>query len=262
MSSDNTGVRLRLTVKGGSSYTNNDRIILRQMSLTKSTGAGLCGKVGYGSFEQTRTGTALSSLWTASVVPVSGSPYTPSLTTETVSGFEGKSLKLTGTGAGSIYTVSQVLYEAPTSEYNAYVSNPYVIYPKQYRITGRAKGENTIPSNCSEFRLKLMVDYAFYDENNILQNKEDDLFQSAFSKSTESWQYVCGMAATPKNAFIKKISIVIDYSGQVGTAWFDDVSVCFTDSDENCARYSRCAAIRRRSSRSASATSWAATTSM
>ena len=74
--------------------------------------------------------------------------------------------------------------------------------------------------------------------SNISENKEDDLFQSDFSKSTESWQYVCGMATTPKNAFIKKISIVIDYSGQVGTAWFDDVSVCFTDSDENCARYS------------------------
>ena len=236
VSADNSGVRVRLRLVGGSSYTNDDRIILRQMSLTKSVGAGLFGKVGYGSFEQTRTGTALSALWNASVVPVSGSSYSPSLTTETVTGFEGKSLKLTGTGAGSTYTVSQVLYEAPTSEYNAYASNPYAIHSKQYRISGRASGEKTIPSDCAKFELKLVFDIAYFNAQGQLTT---DTLEKAipFSKDTESWQYVCGMAATPKNAFIKKISIVIDYSGQVGTAWFDDVSVCFTDSDENCAGY-------------------------
>ena len=236
VSADNSGVRVRLRLVGGSSYTNDDRILLRQMSLTKSVGAGLFGKVGYGSFEQTRTGTALSALWNASVVPVSGSSYSPSLTTETVTGFEGKSLKLTGTGAGSTYTVSQVLYEAPTSEYNAYASNPYAIHSKQYRISGRASGEKTIPSDCAKFELKLVLDIAYFNGQGQLQT--DTLERSVpFSKNTEGWQYVCGMAATPENAFIKKISIVIDYSGQVGTAWFDDVSVCFTDSDENCAGY-------------------------
>ena len=236
VSADNSGVRVRLRLVGGSSFTSDDRIILRQMSLTKSVGAGLFGKVGYGSFEQTRTGTALSALWNASVVSVSGSSYSPSMTTETVTGFEGKSLKLTGTGAGSTYTVSQVLYEAPTSEYNAYASNPYAIHSKQYRISGRASGEKTIPSDCAKFELKLVLDIAYFNGQGQLQT--DTLERSVpFSKNTEGWQYVCGMAATPKNAFIKKISIVIDYSGQVGTAWFDDVSVCFTDSDENCAGY-------------------------
>ncbi len=236
VSADNTGVRVRLRLIGGSSFTSDDRILLRQMSLTKSVGAGLFGKVGYGSFEQTRTGTALSSLWTASAVSASGSPSTPSITTETVTGFEGKSLKLTGTGAGSTYTVSQVLYEATAAEYSAYTSAPYVIHPKQYRISGRAKGEDTIPSDCSRFELRLVFDIAYFNAQGVLQT--DTLERIVpFSKNTEAWQYVCGMAATPKNAFIKKISIVIDYSGQVGTAWFDDVSVCFTASDENCAGY-------------------------
>ncbi len=222
--SGSTNCRARIYVDSGSNPTEFDYIELKQVSLTKAVGCGLVSKVEYGSFEQ--TGSALlSARW---------SMTSGSVSTSAAAGFEGQSLVMNGIGIGPQYRAKQTVYEASSDEFSDYCNhtNLYSIQPKEYLVSGRVKSADASYSDQSTFALVLSVTYKALNGST-----ETEEYPVSFLADCRSWQYVSDIVKTEKNRFVQKIEIACDFSNQSGTAYFDDVVVCFAGLDESTVYY-------------------------
>jgi len=218
-----------IEVVGESNADASDCVLVSHATLSKSVGYSMNNKVNYGSFETSviSSGTTthpLGTFWS-----IVGSSDT-SVNVATHSLLSGLSLYMTGGGVTNERYVRQTIYNASSYEISSFTSGQtaYNIKPKQYRVSGRALSTNAIPSSNSIFAIVVAVTYM--DRSG---NTEIDEYSFPFNDYTDSWQYVSGVFSTASGRFVKHIEIRCEFSGQTGSVYFDDISLCYLKTDNS-----------------------------
>ena len=225
--------RIDISVTGESSLSEATAVSFDNIMLAKSNGAQAYNMVKNGDFENTSVyadGSLLyppSVFWTMSADSYSSSP---SFVTS-VSPFY-KTLKLTG-NVGSKQIAEQVVYAATSADMADFNSGygRTGMFPKVFKISGFGRASSVMHSPNAIFALRLDVTYyRGYGTSETVSQYYN------FCEDTNQWQYVCGTFIVPPNSMIQEVKICCEYSGNVGTAYFDDISVIW-DSEGTATQY-------------------------
>lgn len=225
---------ISIEVKANTPNAAGDYIDVKQLTLAKALGNSAHNKVNYGSFESSLISSGTTAYPYTQFWTVNGSATTVnSLNSDTLP--TGTSLKITGTGINNQSYVSQTVYEASSTEINAYKSDTsaFLTPSKQYRISGRALSENALPAGDSTFGVRVRITYMDTSGAEIeLDEQYTDTFVS-FNSEIASMQFASGIASTIEGLFVKKIEIICEFNNQTGTAYFDDIAFSYIGTDTN-----------------------------
>ena len=220
--------KISLEVIGGADVSDEDYIRVSHMILTKGIGSGLTSRVTYGAFEPSvMNGT--SSLSASDFWNSHGASETVHTTTYAS---QSHSLFMYGGNVQTPYYVSQTIYEASTADRNYYIANQgnsYATNSKQYRISGRAMASGVLANENSRFEIRAEITEIYFE--NGVQKTAIVSKSIKFNKSNPGWQFASAIIETTKNRFVDKIVVYCDYSYQIGTAFFDEIAVCYIGTD-------------------------------
>ena len=209
-----------------SAYPSDDHSLsLRQVSLTKALGTGLFSMAEFGGFESTSWDEVPAERWSGigdGNTVVSGvSP-------------DGACLRMNGAGYSQQNICRQTVFETTAADYNAFLNRQtqYRRPAKQFRLSAAGKSTGSNAGTSASFSAALQVTY-WGSGNGVTETCPLE-----FSRDTEAWQYASAVMTVPEDRCVKKIEILLNYSGQTGTAWFDDISFCFVGVDEGVTDYS------------------------
>lgn len=150
-------------IVSGSSYVD-----VSHMTLSKSTGVSAFSRVQNGSFE----------LYNSSNVPTYWTPYlSNSLSVIDCSDApDGYSLRINGGGVGWQTYAEQTIFETSAADKSTFISSPYTVTSKQYRVSGRAKASSALANPASTFGIRVIIKYI--DESGAAQY--DDVSNLSF----------------------------------------------------------------------------------
>ena len=168
-----------------------------------------------------------TSFWTMSDDSYSTSP---SLVTSSSPFY--KTLRLTG-DIDSKQVAEQIVYAASSTDLAKFASGygGTGIYPQVFKISGFGRATSVMHSPNATFALRFDVTY--YRSGGSSETVSQ---YYNFCEDTTNWQYVSGTFIIPENSMIKEIKVCCEYSGNVGYAYFDDISVIW-DSEGTTTQY-------------------------
>lgn len=226
--------KITLSVTGGSSLTESTYVSFDNVMLSKSNGAQVYNMVQNGDFENTSVTSSGStrysptSFWTMSDDSYSTSP---SLVTSSSPFYQ--TLRLTG-DIDSKQVAEQIIYTASQSDLDAYDYDGYGgtgMYPEVFKISGFGMASSIMHSPNATFALRFDVTY--YKGSGTSETVSQ---YYNFCEDTTNWQYVSGTFIIPEYSMIQEIKVCCEYSGNVGYAYFDDISVIW-DSEGTTTQY-------------------------
>ena len=212
-----------LMLTGKASTASGSSIDVRHMTLARSIGFSSYSRVENGSFERS-SGSSVTS-WTASDNAVVAAEYAGTGSPL------GNSLKLTSSGAEYNCYAEQTVYCASNEEFEAYKNAPYSILSKQYRVSGRGMSDSVMSGDESLFGIRVTITYYYYSSGAAITTSESIIIP--FNKYADGWQFTSDVITTEPNRFIKEIRVACEYSHQIGSAYFDDIALCFVGCDES-----------------------------
>ena len=215
--------KISVVVEGHANLTKTVRVDFDNIMLSKSSGTQPYNMVQNSDFENTHVYSngsvryAPTSFWS---VGEESSIANYSLVTAT-SPFN-KALQFGGNVNGK-NSVEQTIYSASSldlSEYDDNIMAGVSDLPQHLLISGFGKATSIMHSNSSRFALRLDVTYYYGEGRTETESKYFD-----FCEDTTNWQYVSGTFTIPAYYMVKEIKICCEYSGNIGYAYFDDISV-------------------------------------
>ena len=211
-----------LMLTGKASTASGSSIDVRHMTLARSMGFSSYSRVENGSFERS-SGSSITS-WTASDNAVVSAEYAGTGSPL------GNSLKLTSSGPEYNCYAEQTVYCASNDEFEAYKNAPYSILSKQYRVSGRGMSDSVMSGDESLFGIRVTITYYYYSSGTAITTSESIIIP--FNKYADGWQFTSDVITTEPNRFIKEIRVACEYSHQIGSAYFDDIALCFVGCDD------------------------------
>ena len=209
----------------------NDYVRVAHMTLSKSLGYSANNKVNYGSFETSVISSGsntypISTFWTS----FGGND---GINIEQVGDISGNALKIVGAGVGQPRSVFQIIYKASDTEKEYFLNNyeSFSVWSKQYRISGRGYSASDLASSNSTFGIRVIVTYL--EEWGDPYTEE---FFVPFNKFIDTWQYASEVFDS-SGQFIYSIEISCEFNGQIGTAYFDDISLSYLGTDNSPTTY-------------------------
>ncbi len=146
---------------------------------------------------------------------------------------DGKNLVLSVNGTlQSDNSVGQVIYQASESVIEAFEADGNTgtkisTKPAVFVVSGFGKATNAMSGDNSTFALRLDAKYL---KPNGTQDTETKYF--SFNPASKNWQYVNGVYSVPEEKkLLTELKISCEYSGNIGMAYFDNVSVILNDSN-------------------------------
>lgn len=143
-----------------------------------------------------------------------------------------KTLRLKGY-VDSKQVAEQIIYSASDADLGNYSSGYGGIgmYPQVFKISGFGRASSIIHNPNAKFALRFDVTY-------YKKNAESETVSQYynFCEDTLDWQYVSGSFIIPAYSMIQEIKVCCEYSGNVGYAYFDDISVIL-DSEGTTSQY-------------------------
>lgn len=212
-----------LVLNGKSTTAAGSTVSVRHMTLARSIGFSAFSRVENGSFERSSSSTIDS--WTVPSGVTASAEYAGDAL------LLGNSLKLVADNVLNSNCVEQTVYRASDSDISAYLSESYPISPKQYRVSGRGMADHVMGGADSIFGIQVTIKYVSQTAGGISHTSRT--YTVPFNKYTGGWQFASDIVSTEKNRFVEEIKIGCVYSRQHGTAYFDDISLCFVGDDDN-----------------------------
>ena len=210
---------MKLTVTGGS------YVEVSHMTLSKTVGVSAFNKVQNGSFELNN-----------SLVPTYWTPADTSTPLSVASGGDfpsGYALKVNGFNLTTSSYAEQTIFAASASEVAEFRAAPYNVTSKQYRISARGRATSIIANELSTFGIRVIISYI-----TATGSRKQDETMIPFNKYTSQWQLAEGVFSTQSGSyFVESIKIRCEYNRQNGTAYFDDVAMCYVGNDPSVAQY-------------------------
>ncbi|MBO4983009.1 MAG: RHS repeat protein, partial [Clostridia bacterium] len=219
---DATGYTMGIYLEGNSLIENEESIKIDNVMLAKTTGASSYNYVNFGDAQFQVYDLDDTNGWQSRLTQVDEG--------------HGRSLYVEGTinYEASVY---QTIYTAPQSLIDQYLDpiNGGGFATSQDRIftlSGFAKADSAIPSNKSTFALNLNISY--YSAGEL----KGEPILAKFNPGYAGWQFSTVTFVLPTGSFIKEIKVECEYSHNIGTAYFDDISLtCDTDSQTTTYEY-------------------------
>ena len=82
----------------------------------------------------------------------------------------------------------------------------------------------------SLFGIRVTITYYYYSSGAAITTSESIIIP--FNKYADGWQFTSDVITTEPNRFIKEIRVACEYSHQIGSAYFDDIALCFVGCDD------------------------------
>ena len=209
--------RIQLKFLGASGAVEDftDKIKVDNLMLSKHNGAEPYNAVQNGSFEQdSMISSSQNGVWETNV-STNTIISTNSLTQDEI-------LKVEAYMGEN--RVGQTIYEATDAIKTQFLSSSnYSSLPLKLFVSGFGKATFASQAENSVFGLRLEVSY-------LTKNGVNEIVSKYFNFNTDSkeWQFVSGIYSVPENnKLITKIRICCEYSNNLGTAYFDNISVQF-----------------------------------
>ena len=214
--------KISVSVTDKSSTEANTCVSVDNIMLSKSIGAQPYNMVYCGDFETTSvnsTGASLHAPTNFWKMTSESSTSSVSIVTDPAPFY--KALRLTGDVDGT-QVAEQILYSASASALES--GNGRTTEPQFLKISGFARATSVMHNPNSVFALKLSVKY--YQNNTPVEQ------YYRFCEDNNGWQYINGSFIIPKHVIVEEIKISCEYSGNIGFAYFDDISVVFDSEGE------------------------------
>ena len=213
-----------LVLNGKSTTTAVSSISVRHMTLARSVGFSTFSRIENGSFERSSGSTITS--WTVPAGITASAVYAGDAS------ILGNSLRITATDIENENYVEQTVYRASDSDLATYKSEKYSIYPKQYRISGRAMADKAMSGDQSIFGIRVTIKYFYYISSGGSSAEVTRTHIIPFNNYAVGWQFASDVISTEAGKFVREIKVSCVYSHQEGTAYFDDIAMCFVGCDE------------------------------
>ena len=204
--------RVKVTIKftASQNQTTAPDILVDRVMLEKNIGNTEYSLVSYGSFDTVGLNSSgaqipLSSYWSTETGAA------PTVATDTQFG---NVAKITGNVTSDKY-IMQRIYEAEASELSSLRSSASA---QDYIVSGFAKSDGAMLPSDSLFELEVKITYY----KNGTDRTEVEKF--GFVPGYVGWQFTGGAFRT-EDVCVKYIDIYCRYSNQIGTAYFDNISV-------------------------------------
>ena len=215
-------VSLVLSDKNNTSAVSS--ISVRHMTLARSVGFSTFSRIENGSFERSSGSTITS--WTVPAGITASAVYAGDAS------ILGNSLRIMATDIENENYVEQTVYRASDSDLATYKSEKYSIYPKQYRISGRAMADKAMSGDQSIFGIRVTIKYFYYISSGGSSAEVTRTHIIPFNNYAVGWQFASDVISTEAGKFVREIKVSCVYSHQEGTAYFDDIAMCFVGCDE------------------------------
>ena len=199
-------------------------ISVRHMTLARSVGFSTFSRIENGSFERSSGSTITS--WTVPAGITASAVYAGDAS------ILGNSLRIMATDIENENYVEQTVYRASDSDLATYKSEKYSIYPKQYRISGRAMADKAMSGDQSIFGIRVTIKYFYYISSGGSSAEVTRTHIIPFNNYAVGWQFASDVISTEAGKFVREIKVSCVYSHQEGTAYFDDIAMCFVGCDE------------------------------
>ena len=227
--------KIVISVIGKSPLTGEADISFDNIMLAKSDGAQAYNMVQNGDFENTSVTSNGSTRYSPGTFwEMSDDSYASAPTfyeSNTATPFF-KTLRLKGY-VDSKQVAEQIIYSASDADLGNYSSGYGGIgmYPQVFKISGFGRASSIIHNPNAKFALRFDVTY-------YKKNAESETVSQYynFCEDTLDWQYVSGSFIIPAYSMIQEIKVCCEYSGNVGYAYFDDISVIL-DSEGTTSQY-------------------------
>jgi len=203
------------------SYTfSSGSVIIDDAMLAKATGAQNYNMVKAGDFEVTSVHESGSTRYIPKTFWFTNTETNSRvLVDETKTGISGNYLTVNGE-IGKAVTAEQSIYYAGFDSVTAEaLEHMGYSYPVALSVSAFGKADSVIPNASSFFGIKLKVEYY------TLGGSEEEIYRFAFSKETDEWQYLSGTCVIPAGMPVKRVTVYCEYTNNVGTACFDNISV-------------------------------------
>ena len=203
------------------SYTfSSGSVIIDDAMLAKATGAQNYNMVKAGDFEVTSVHESGSTRYIPKTFWFTNTETNSRvLVDETKTGISGNYLTVNGE-IGKAVTAQQSIYYAGFDSVTAEaLEHMGYSYPVALSVSAFGKADSVIPNSSSFFGIKLKVEYY------TLGGSEEEIYRFAFSKETDEWQYLSGTCVIPAGMPVKRVTVYCEYTNNVGTACFDNISV-------------------------------------
>ena len=213
-----------LVLNGKSTTAAVSSISVRHMTLARSVGFSTFSRIENGSFERSSGSTITS--WTAPAGITASAVYAGDAS------ILGNSLRITATDIENENYVEQTVYRASDSDLATYKNEKYSVYPKQYRISGRAMADKAMSGEQSIFGIRVTIKYFYYISSGGSSAEVTRTHIIPFNNYAVGWQFASDVISTEAGKFVREIKVSCVYSHQEGTAYFDDIAMCFVGCDE------------------------------
>ena len=87
-------------------------------------------------------------------------------------------------------------------------------------VSGWGRSTNNMVGVTSHMGLTIVVRYT---------TNQEETFRFSFDTRIETWQYIQGVCITDKTKTVAKVFVKCEYTNQIGTAFFDNISLCRGD---------------------------------
>ena len=142
------------------------------------------------------------------------------VTTSSVSPLLSQSLRIYCADINSICTAKQIVYQSSEGIRSGI---------RKFVVSGYGRSEAAVLSNNAFFGIKVEVKYS--GEN------KPDIFEYNFDPTFKDWQFTSGIFETRDYSVIESITVICEFSGQLGaSAYFDNISIVDA-TDYNTLRY-------------------------
>ena len=210
-----TNYRVGVYLVANSSATSSDSISVDNIMLAKTTGISQYNYVNYADLENYTTGSGLGKWDLTTGAAISNLAYT------TI----GNSIAITGsiseqrTASQKIYTASQSAIDRFTNDmtYGSGATSEEVIFT----ISGFGKGLYAMHTEKSKFAIVLDIKY----RSATGQQVEPEDIVAEFQSESRGWQFASETFVLPANSFIEEITVRCEYSNNIGTAYFDNITL-------------------------------------
>ena len=210
-----TNYTIGVYLVANSSATSSDSISVDNIMLAKTTGMSQYNYVNYADFENYVTGSALGKWELTTGASVNNVASTTIGNSMAIEGSISEERSTTQT----IYTASQAAINRFTNDmtYGSGATSEEVIFT----ISGFGKGLYAMHTEKSKFAIILDVKYRNTTSSQIVTENIVAEFQS----KAKSWQFASNTFILPANSFIEEITVCCEYSNNIGTAYFDNITL-------------------------------------
>lgn len=231
----NSGEKFKITISvtGGSSLTESTYVSFDNVMLAKSNGAQVYNMVQNGDFENTSITASGSTRYSPTTFwKMSDDSYSTTSSLITSSAPFYKTLRLTGY-IDSEQVAEHIIFSASDTDLAEYNSGygGTGMYPQVFKISGFGRATSIMHSPNAKFALRFDVTY--YKGNGASETVSQ---YYDFCEDNINWQYVSGSFIIPAYSMIQEIKVCCEYSGNIGYAYFDDISVIW-DSEGTTTQY-------------------------